>query len=86
MYGLGDVANTIKMSIFGLYTVFFSTTVMGVPGMWVGVVGLVALVWDAVIDPYVGYLSDKARIRFGRRHTFMLVECSHHGRQFLGLL
>jgi Na+/melibiose symporter-like transporter len=73
LYGIGDIANSIKSTTFGLFTLFFYTTVMGLPGTWLGIVGAIALVWDASIDPYIGYLSDKAGFRFGRRHTFMLI-------------
>jgi len=72
IYGFGDVANAIKMVIFGLFTLYFYTTVMGLPGTLVGVASAIGLMWDAAINPYIGYLSDKARFSFGRRHTFML--------------
>ena len=32
LYGLGEIANAIKMVAFGLFTLFFYTTVMGLPG------------------------------------------------------
>lgn len=73
LYGVGEIANTIKSVISGLYILFFATIVLGLPGVWVGIFGFVLLVWDAAVDPYIGYLSDKARFRFGRRHSFMLV-------------
>ena len=71
MYGVGEIANSIKLVTFGLYSLFFATTVMGLPGTWVGVVGLFAMVWDAVIDPYIGYLTDGSRAP-ARRYAFML--------------
>ena len=73
LYGIGEVANAIKSIAFGLFTLFFYTTVMGLPGTWIGIVATIVLVWDATIDPYIGYLSDKAHFHFGRRHTFMLI-------------
>jgi len=72
LYGVGDIANAIKMVVFGLFTLYFYTTVMGLPATLVGVASVIGLVWDASIDPVIGYLSDNARFRFGRRHTFML--------------
>jgi GPH family glycoside/pentoside/hexuronide:cation symporter len=72
-YGIGEIANSIKSTVFGLFILFFYTTVMGLPGTWVGIAAVVVLMWDASIDPYIGYLSDKARSRFGKRHTFMLI-------------
>ena len=73
LYGIGEVAIALKNTAFGLFTLFFYTTVIGLPGTWIGIGAVFVLVWDATIDPYIGYLSDKAHFRFGRRHTFMLI-------------
>jgi Na+/melibiose symporter-like transporter len=73
LYGLGDVSGSIKMVLFGLFVLFFYTTVMGLPATWVGIAGLIGLVWDAIIDPYIGQLSDRIGTGLGRRHSFMLV-------------
>jgi len=73
LYGIGEIAITMKMALFGLFILFFYNTVMGLPALWVGVASAVGLVVDAVSDPYVGYRSDASRSRYGRRHSFMLV-------------
>jgi GPH family glycoside/pentoside/hexuronide:cation symporter len=72
-YGVGDIPNAVKMVTAALFGFFFYTSVMGLPARLVGLAGAIGLVWDAVIDPYVGHLSDRARLRLGRRHGFMLV-------------
>jgi Na+/melibiose symporter-like transporter len=71
MYGVGEIANAIKVVTFGLYSLFFATVVVGLPGTWIGVVGFFAMLWDALIDPYIGYLTDGVRAR-SRRYSFML--------------
>jgi GPH family glycoside/pentoside/hexuronide:cation symporter len=81
MYGVGEIANSIKVVTFGLYSLFFATAVMGLPGTWVGVVGLFAMVWDAVIDPYIGYLTDGARAA-SRRYDFMFTGALTMGAGF----
>jgi len=86
LYGIGNIANAVKMTLFGLFTLYFYTTVMGLPGSLVGIASVVVLVWDAVIDPYIGYLSDKARLPFGRRHAFMLVGALTMGITFWAFL
>ena len=73
LYGCGDIANMIKTIVFGLFTLYFYTSVMGLPGTWVGIASAIGLAWDALISPYIGYLSDNAHYRLGRRHTFMLL-------------
>ena len=72
MYGVGEIANAIKVVTLGLYGLFFATTVMGLPGTWVGAVGFIAVVWDAVIDPYIGHVTDGVHVR-SRRYSFMLI-------------
>ncbi|MEW6442569.1 MAG: MFS transporter [bacterium] len=74
LYGAGDVANSVKMVLFGLFTLYFYTTVMGLPAKWVGVAAWLVIVWDAAIDPFIGHFSDRtASPRWGRRHLMMLV-------------
>ncbi|MGH2541226.1 MAG: MFS transporter [Ardenticatenaceae bacterium] len=72
VYGVGEIVNSVKSIIFGLFTLFFYTTVIGLPGTLVGVASAIGLVWDAVIDPYIGHLSDRLNGRLGR-YPFMLV-------------
>ena len=82
LYGIGEIAITMKMVLFGLFILFFYNTVMGLPALWVGVASAAGLVVDAVSDPYVGYLSDASRSRYGRRHSFMLVGALTMGVSF----
>ncbi len=82
LYGIGEVAITMKMALFGLFILFFYNTVMGLPALWVGVASAVGLVVDAVTDPYIGYRSDASRSRYGRRHSFMLVGALTMGVSF----
>lgn len=72
-YGIGEISNAIKSYAFGLLLLFFYTSVLGLPGTLVGLAVSISLIWDAIIDPVIGHLSDRARFRFGRRHTFMVV-------------
>ena len=71
LYGIGGAANAVKTVAFGLFSLYFYTSVMGLPGTLVGIASAIGLVWDAVIDPYIGYLSDRSDSPLGRRHSFM---------------
>jgi len=82
LYGIGSIANAIKTTLFGLFTLYFYTSVMGLSGTLVGVASAVGLVWDAVIDPYIGFLSDGSDLRLGRRHAFMLGGAATMGVSF----
>ena len=85
LYGIGQAAESIKMVTFGLFLLFFYTSVMGVPASVVGLVAAFGLVWDAIIDPYIGYLSDLTRSRLGRRHLYMFIGAITMGLCFWAL-
>lgn len=85
LYGVGGVAGAMKSVIFGLFTFFFYTTVMGLPATLVGIASAIGVFWDAIIDPYIGYLSDNARFRLGRRHPFMVIGALLLGVSFWAL-
>jgi Na+/melibiose symporter-like transporter len=71
LYGFGSVAFGVKDNGFSYFLLFFYTQVMGVPPGLAGAALFVALVVDALSDPLVGYISDRWRSRWGRRHPFM---------------
>ena len=74
-YGLGTFPDifghwlypTIAFQIFGLY--------LHVPQWQIGVAVILNRVFDAISDPFFGWLSDNTRSRWGRRRPFMLVGC-----------
>jgi GPH family glycoside/pentoside/hexuronide:cation symporter len=70
-FGIGGAADGIKNNGFDYALLFFYSNIMGVDAALVGLALLIALVIDAVSDPVVGYWSDNARTRFGRRHPFI---------------
>jgi glycoside/pentoside/hexuronide:cation symporter, GPH family len=72
LYGVGEMPITVLMVLSGLFILFFYNSVMGLPASLVGIGLFASLVLDAVLDPYIGHLSDGVRSRFGRRHAFML--------------
>jgi oligogalacturonide transporter len=55
-----------------LYPGFLALTI-GLPPHLAGIVMLIARVFDAVIDPLIGFFSDKLRVRFGTRRGGLLV-------------
>src|SRR5574341_1133311 len=85
LYGLGEISNSIKTFTFGLFLLFFYTSVLGLPGTLVGVATALGLAWDAVIDPVIGYVSDRSRFRLGRRHTFMYAGAICMGLSFFAI-
>jgi Na+/melibiose symporter-like transporter len=70
-YGVGSVAYGVKDNGFAFFLLLYYNQVLGLPAQWVGAAILVALVFDALSDPIVGYSSDNLHSRWGRRHPFM---------------
>ena len=71
IYGFGAVAYGIKDNGFAYFLLLFYSTVVGLEPALAGTALLIALIFDALSDPIVGYWSDNTRSRWGRRHPFM---------------
>jgi GPH family glycoside/pentoside/hexuronide:cation symporter len=54
-----------------MFVMLYYNLVLGVPAGLVGTALAVALIFDGISDPLVGFASDKFRSRWGRRHPFM---------------
>lgn len=70
-YGFGAIAYGVKNNGFDFFLLLFYSQILGVEAELVGLALLIALVFDAFSDPFVGYLSDNTRSRWGRRHPWM---------------
>ena len=70
-YGFGAAAYGVKNNGFDYFLLFFYANVLGLDPRLIGLALLIALVFDAISDPLVGYLSDNWHSRWGRRHPFM---------------
>ncbi|MEI7884099.1 MAG: MFS transporter [Clostridia bacterium] len=73
-YGLGNFGYGIIFQIMATYFVFYATAVLGLSGTLVGLIIGIGVVWDAVSDPMMGYISDfTISKKFGRRHLYLWV-------------
>lgn len=55
-----------------LYPGFLAITV-GISPYWIGVVVLVARMWDAITDPLMGHISDRTQSRMGKRRIYLVI-------------
>ena len=55
--------------------------ILGVSTAWIGVALMIPRIWDGLIDPIVGRISDNCRLHFGRRKPFIFI-----GALVMGLL
>lgn len=71
-YAVGSTATNLKLRALSTFLVIFYNQVVGLPPQMVGSILAIALIFDAVLDPVLGQISDNLRSRWGRRHPFML--------------
>ena len=73
IYGAPSVAGAAMAIPVAIHVnPFYSDTVL-VPLAWVALAGALARVLDAIIDPFVGWLSDHTQTRWGRRRPWIAV-------------
>jgi GPH family glycoside/pentoside/hexuronide:cation symporter len=70
-YGLGGIPVGIKNNLLGTYLLIYYNQVLGLDAVLAASAMAIALVVDAITDPWVGIWSDRVRTRWGRRHPFM---------------
>ncbi|MDP2891664.1 MAG: MFS transporter [Bacillota bacterium] len=72
-YGAGNLGFGAAFQVLGAYAMFFATDILGISGIMAGWAIGIGTIWDAVIDPVTGHISDITRSkRFGRRHAYLL--------------
>jgi len=81
-FGVGQIAEGIKTSVFGTFLLFYYNQVLGLSADLAGLAIAAALIFDAVTDPLAGTISDRWRGRLGRRHPFIYVSALPMGIAF----
>ncbi|MBD3646042.1 MAG: MFS transporter [Pseudomonadales bacterium] len=71
LYGAGSAAYGVKDNGFSYFLMFYYSQVLGLQASLAGLAIMIALIFDAISDPLVGYWSDHTHSRWGRRHPFM---------------
>lgn len=71
-YGVGDFGFNLFFTTASLYLLFYYTDVLGLPPATAGWVFAIALIWDAIFDPIMGYAANRTRTRWGRYRPYLL--------------
>ncbi|MCL1964937.1 MAG: MFS transporter [Firmicutes bacterium] len=72
-FAVGDFFGGGSFNIVNFLYPTFLTMMVGLSPYWVGVVMLVARIWDAVTDPLMGYISDATRSKMGKRRIYIAI-------------
>ncbi len=71
-YGAGDMGSGITATILAFSLLVFFTNVAGLDPKLAGNILAIGKIWDAILDPIIGVLSDRTRSRWGRRLPWLL--------------
>lgn len=72
-FGIGAFGKDAVYAIVGTYLMMYLTDYRGVAPAFVGVLFMVARVWDAVNDPIMGVIVDNTKSRFGKFRPWILI-------------
>ena len=73
IYGFGQMADSLGLNGIKQIGHLFYVVLLGVSPATIGALLAIIRLWDSILDPLVGSLSDRLASRFGRRKPFMLV-------------
>lgn len=71
-YSLGDTASHFVWDLVGFWLLIFYTDIYGLTPALAGVIMFVGSIWDAVMDPVVGIISDRTNSRWGKFRPYLL--------------
>ena len=82
-YGLGDMSSNIIFAAISFYLLYFMVNVAGLNPALAGLIFIIAKLWDAITDYFMGILSDKTQTRWGKRRVYMLFGAIPYGLAFV---
>ena len=71
-YGIGDIAICLYWSGVGLYLLYFYTDVIGISPSLAGLIYGIGMFWDAITDPFMGYVAERTRTKWGVYRPYLL--------------
>ncbi len=72
-YGIGVFGYGLTTQMISSYLVFYGTAVLYLPGGLIGFIVALSVLWDAISDPVMGYISDGTQSKWGKRHPYLLI-------------
>ncbi|QIG53632.1 MFS transporter [Altererythrobacter sp. BO-6] len=79
----GSFATGALFNAMALFALFFMTSVLGIGPAVAGTIILLARVYDGIIDPLIGAISDRTRHRWGARRIYLLIGALGLGASFI---
>ena len=81
-YGLGAVGKDMVYMLSASYVLYYYQDILGVSAVAMGVILLVARIFDAFNDPFMGVIVEKTKTRWGKFRPW-LCDLYHDGYSVL---
>lgn len=72
-YGFASLGDATAYGLIGVFLLFFLTTVADISPGVAGTIVATGSIWNAVVNPVIGYFADKVNTKWGRRRPVMLI-------------
>jgi len=72
-YAIGEGAISITMNGVSNFALLYYTSILHLGAGVAGLALSISVLWDAVIDPFMGHITDNTHSRWGRRMPYLLV-------------
>jgi len=72
-YGMGAIVTIVAVNSVVQLTSLYYVVGLGVSAVLIGYAQAFPRLWDALVDPFLGNMSDNCRSRYGRRIPFLVV-------------
>lgn len=72
-FGICDLGGNLFFTALGFYAMVYMTDTVGIPAAVAGAIAMAGKLCDAIWDPFLGYLSDNTRTRWGRRRPYIFL-------------
>ena len=71
-YGLGAVGKDMVYALSSSYVMYYYNQILGISSTFVGLILMIARVFDAVNDPFMGIIVAKTRTKYGKFRPWIL--------------
>ncbi len=83
IYVSGHYGRSLLWSTLEIFLIFYLTDVLGIPPKTASSIVVLTLVWDAMLDPAFGIVSDRIKTRYGKYGLFIIAGAPLAGLSFV---